>query len=97
VGVVNRKKFDRVLERERENRMKTLLKNISFSNPTKGWNVQVNLFRFDGEERILWIYSTADIMRKTWDRVNPADLESFYSWVHNSVDEFVAHVERRPT
>jgi len=77
--------------------MKTLLKNVGFSNPTKGWNVQVNLFRFDDEKRILWIYSTADIMRKTWDRVNPTDLESFYSWVHNSVDEFVAHVERRPT
>ena len=74
--------------------MKTLLKNISFSNPTKGWNVQVNLFRFDGDKRILWIYSTTDIMRKTWDRVNPSDLESFYSWVHNSVDDFVNHVRQ---
>jgi hypothetical protein len=33
-------------------------------------------------------------MRKTWDRVNPADLESFYSWVHNSVDDFVNHVRQ---
>jgi hypothetical protein len=77
--------------------MKTLLKNISFSNPTKGWNVQVNLFRFDDEKRIRWVYSNSEIMRRVWDRVNPSDLESFYAWVHDSVDEFVTHVEKRPT
>jgi len=84
-----------MLERERENRMQTLLKNISFSNPTKGWNVQVNLFRFHDEKKIRWVYSSKDVMRRVWDNVNPADLESFYDWVHASVDGFVAHVEKR--
>jgi hypothetical protein len=92
---VNRKKFDRVLERERGNRMKTLLKNVGFANPSKGWNVQVNLFRFHDEKKIRWVYSSKDAMRRVWDRVNPSDLESFYAWVHDSVDEFVAHVEKR--
>jgi len=75
--------------------MKTLIKNVSFTHPSKGWMAQVNLFRFDGEKRIRWLYSSTDIMRKTWDRVNHDDLTNFYAWVHASVDDFVSHVEKR--
>lgn len=72
--------------------MKTILKNVAFSNPSKGWNVQVNLFRFHDEKKIRWVYSSKDVMRRVWDNVSPADLESFYDWVHASVDDMVDHV-----
>jgi hypothetical protein len=81
-------------EKERK-KMKTILKNVVFSNPSKSWNVQVNLFRFNDQKKIHWIYSSASIMRKTWATVNPNDLPDFYDWVHSSVDGFVAHVENR--
>lgn len=72
--------------------MKTILKNVAFSNPAKGWNVQVNLFRFHDEKKVRWIFSSSQVMRKVWDRVRGDDLADFYDWVHANVDDVVDHV-----
>lgn len=75
--------------------MKTILKNVAFSNPSKGWNVQVNLFRFNNEKKVRWIFSSTKAMHNVWNTVGSNDLPEFYDWVHSSVNGLVAHVENR--
>jgi hypothetical protein len=72
--------------------MKILAENVVFSNPSYGWNAQINIFRFDNSSKIHWSFVSAKALRNTWDSVPCGNLNSFYDWVNNSVDDFVNHV-----
>lgn len=72
--------------------MKILAKNVVFSNPSNGWNAQINIFRFHDDSQIHWSFVSAKALRNTWDSVPAGNLNSFYDWVHASVNDFVNHV-----